>query len=68
MNEFQCECGLTERTGQHPKECEVCSSCGSKIVSPNEEFDTPLDHVPVERDENGRKYMQCKRCSLIING
>ena len=58
MERFKCECGNTEREGQHPFDCETCPDCGSKILAPYEEFDTPLDHVPIEHE--GKTI--CKRC------
>lgn len=61
---FSCQCGETKMEGQHPFRCETCPSCGSQIISDDEPFDEPLEHSLVEREENGIKFTQCKRCGF----
>jgi len=67
-SKYKCQCGASERDDPHPYECESCAICGSKILANGEEYDTPLEHVPVQRTiEAIGTFTECKRCRNKLN-
>lgn len=58
MITFVCSCGQTERE-KRPMDCETAPCCGSKIVGPSEQYDQPIEHSFVVREDGTE---DCKRC------